>query len=179
MIADASVLLNLLATGAAQEILSGCGIEFKVCPSVANEVKMLRDRESGEEHPIDLSPLLEGGSLVWIEPETDEEFELLVEYTAELGRGSDGEAMCFALAESRGFGVATDDERAVKRANKRFNGFNTMGTIEILKLWQRLNRVAPGRMRLFTASITRLARYRPAPSHADYDWWENPDASFT
>lgn len=174
VITDASVLLNLLASGAAEEVLAQCGLDFVVCPNVVDEVKTLRNRDTGDEHPITLVPLLSSGALRLVRPKTDEEWELLIEYTAELGRGSDGEAMCFALAESRGYEVATDDLRAVKRACRRFGGFKTLGTIEILMIWQRRHGVAADRMRTIAESISRLARYRPGPLHPGFGWWENP-----
>ena len=81
-----------------------------------------------------------------IEPQTDLEFELLIDYAALLGAG-DGEAMCFALAESRGHPIAIDGERAIRRAKKRHPNFETLGTLEILILWQERNGVADERKR--------------------------------
>lgn len=174
VITDASVLLNLLASGAAEEIFGQSGLDFAVCPSVVNEARLLRDRETGDEYPVDLEPLFKSNALRLVSPETDEEWELLVEYTATLGRGSDGEAMCFALAESRSYEVATDDDRAIKRASRRFGSFKTLGTIEILMRWQQRNAISPERMSTLTGAISRLARYRPGPSHPSFAWWENP-----
>ena len=86
---------------------------FKVCPDVIREVRVLRDRETGEEQPIELEAHFQSGALSLIQPETESEFELLIDYSALLGSG-DGEAMCFALAECRGLTIAIDDERAIK-----------------------------------------------------------------
>ena len=171
LITDASVLINLVASGAAGDILSSCGTEFKVCPDVIREVKILRDRETGEEHAIDLEPFFSTGMLERIEPQTDLEFELLIDYAALLGAG-DGEAMCFALAESRGHPIAIDDERAIRRAKKRYPNFETLGTLEILILWQERNGVADERMGQLLQSIFRFARFRPAASHPHYAWWQ-------
>lgn len=171
LITDASVLINLVASGAAGDILSGCGMEFKVCPDVIREVKILRDRETGEEHAIDLEPFFEAGMLERIEPQTDLEFELLIDYSALLGAG-DGEAMCFALAESRGHPIAIDDERAIRRAKKRNPHFKILGTLEILILWQERNEMADDRMGQLLKSIFRFARFRPAASHPHYGWWQ-------
>ncbi len=170
LITDASVLINLVASGAAGEILSGCGMEFKVCPDVIREVKILRDRETGEEHAIDLEPFFTAGMLERIESQTDSEFELLIDYAALLGAG-DGEAMSFALAESRGHPIAIDDERAIRRAKKRYQNFETLGTLEILILWQERNSVADERMGQLLQAIFRFARFRPAVAHPNYDWW--------
>ena len=169
LITDASVLINLVASGAAGDILSGCGMESKVCPDVIREVKILRDRETGEEHAIDLEPFFAGGLLERIEPETDLEFELLIDYAALLGAG-DGEAMCFALAESRGHPIAIDDERATRRAKKRYSNFETLGTLEILILWQGRSGIADERMGQLLQSIFRFARFRPDASDPRYAW---------
>ena len=171
LITDASVLINLVASGAASEILGGCGLAFQVCPDVIAEVKILRNRETGEEHAIVLEPLFAANLLTRIEPETDEEFELLVDYSALL-RAGDGEAMCFALAESRGHPIAIDDERAIRRARRRNPNFETLGTLEILILWQERNGFSDERMGLLLRSIFRFARFRPAASHPRCAWWQ-------
>lgn len=171
LITDASVLMNLAASGVAAEILSGCGMDFKVCPDVIREVKILRDRETGKEQAIDLEPFFATGLLERIEPETDLEFELLIDYAALLGAG-DGEAMCFAVAESRGHPIAIDDERAIRRAKKRNPNFETLGTLEILTLWHERNGMADERVGQLLQSIFRYARFRPAVSHPHYAWWQ-------
>ncbi len=171
LITDASVLINLVASGAAGDILSGCGMEFKVCPDVIREVKVLRDRETGKEHAIDLEPFFTAGTLERIEPNTDSEFELLIDYAALLGAGDD-EAMCFALAESRGHPIAIDDERAIRRAKKRNPNFKTLGTLEILILWQERNGIADERIGQSLQSIFRFARFRPAVAHRHHAWWQ-------
>jgi hypothetical protein len=68
-----------------------------------------------------------------------------VDYAALFGAG-DGEAMCFALAESRGHPIAIDDERAIRRAKKRNPNFETRGTLEILMRWQERKGMAHERM---------------------------------
>lgn len=171
LITDASVLLNLIASGVAEEILTGCGLDFAVCPDVIREVKVLRDRESGDEQQIDLSPLFAAGHLAVIQPETDDEFELLVDYAAIFGRG-DGEAMCFALAKCRGHAVAIDDQRAIRRALRQNPQFRTTGTVELLMLWQSRNSIPDERMGPILQAIFRFARFRPSASHPEYAWWE-------
>jgi hypothetical protein len=170
LITDATVLINLVASGIPEKILGGCGWEFHVCPDVLVEVKLLRDRETGEEHPIDLHPLFTKGLLIVVQPESDEEFELLVDYSALLGQGK-GEAMCFALAEARNLPVAIDDTRAVRRACRRNPGVITLDTLKILKTWQEKTENSDEAVGVLLKAIYRYARYRPAPDHQEYEWW--------
>lgn len=69
------------------------------------------------------------------------------------------------LAESRSHPIAIDDERAIRRAKKRNPNFETLGTLEILILWQERNGTADDRMGQLLQSIFRFARFRPAASH--------------
>ena len=80
--------------------------------------------------------------------------------------------MRFALTESRGHPIAIDHERAIYRAKKRYPNFETLGTLEILILWQERNGVADERMGQLLQSIFRFARFRPAASHPHYAWWQ-------
>lgn len=171
LITDASVLINLVASGAATEILAGCGWRFHVCQEVLAEVKMLRDRETGEEHPIDLSPLLTAGLLTLIEPELEEEFELLIEYSALVGAGK-GEAMCFALAEARNIPIAIDDVRAVRKARRRNPAIETIDTITILKQWHKKLGNSNEKIGTLMRAIYRNARYLPAEKHPEFGFWK-------
>lgn len=171
LITDTSVLLNLLATGQAERILRGGPWRFQVCPAVLAEARMLRHRETREEREVDCRPLVEAGLLAVVEPETDEELELLVDYTGLLGRGSDGEAMALALAESRGAAVAIDDERAVRRARQRWAGLVVVTTPAILRAWQVAAGVGHGEMRTILGLVRDWACYAPGASHPDAEWW--------
>jgi hypothetical protein len=170
LITDASVLINLVASGIPAEILGGCGWEFHVCPDVLAEVTLLRDRETGEEHPIDLHPLFTNGLLTLVQPESDEEFVLLIDYSALLGHGK-GEAMCFALAEARSLPVAIDDARAARRASRRNPGVMTLDTLQILKTWQERTGNSDGSVGALLKAIYRYARYQPATNHPEFEWW--------
>jgi hypothetical protein len=171
LITDTSVLLNILATDCAERILTDSGWQFSVCESVVAETVVLRNRETRESRPIDLSPLLHNGMLQMLALETDAEFELLVDYSALIGRGGETEAMCFALAEGRSLPVAIDDERAVKRARRRFSGLATITTPEILMRWQERTRVPPEEMSILLQRIHTWANYLPGRNHPCHKWW--------
>jgi len=170
LITDASVLINLVATGSAEEILSSCEWKFHVCSDVVTEVKLLRDRETGEDHPIDLGPLFAADLITLIEPESDVEFELLIEYSALLGHGK-GEAMCFALAEARDIPVAIDDVRAARKACRRNAGVITFDTLQILKRWQQRAGKTDEALGAIFIAIYKYARHQPSNDHPEFEWW--------
>lgn len=171
LITDTSVLLNLLATGCAEEIFAGSGREFWICKAVAAETLILRNRETQEVHHMDLAPFVEKGLLKTCELTGDHEFELLIEYAALMRRGSEGEAMSFAIAESRSLPVAIDDERAIKRARKRYPSLKTVSSTTVLKSWQEQQNISTDRMREVLMRIRLWASYFPGDRHVDYEWW--------
>ena len=173
LITDTSVLLNLLATGVVARVLAETPWRFHLCPAVLAEARVLRHRLTGEQQEIDCSPLIEAGLLVRVEIETDEEYELLADYTGLLGKGSDGEAMSFALAESRGAEIAIDDERAVRRARQRQPGMVAVGTPRILREWQTAARIGDQEMTAILRRVRDWACYIPSARQAEAAWWLN------
>jgi hypothetical protein len=173
LITDTSVLLNLLATQCADQIISGSKWKFLVCKSVLKETLILRDRETQEVVSVDLSELFGKKLLQVVELETDEEYELLTDYSALMGKGGEGEAMCFALSESRSLPVAIDDERAVKRAKRRFPKITTLTTPAILQQWKNNSDISVVKMQEILLHIQRWANYYPGPNHPDYKWWQS------
>jgi len=172
LITDTSVLLNVLASQCAEEILSGSEWKFLVCQSVLSETLILRDRETQEVVPVDLSELIAKKHLHILDLETDEEYELLADYAALMGRGGQGEAMCFALSESRSLPVAIDDERAVKRAKRRYPNIVTFTTPMILRGWEAKLQIPTTKMLGVLLGIQRWANYAPGLDHPEYVWWQ-------
>ena len=173
LIADTSVLLNILATGSAEAILANAGWNFCVCKAVRRETLILRNRETRESVPVDLSSYVRRKLISECEPTTEREYELVVEFAALIGRGSDGEAMSFAMAESRSFPIAIDDERAVKRARQRCRALVTLRTTDVLMSWQRKKGVSAQTMGRMLQRIQLWASYFPGPRHPDYGWWQS------
>ncbi len=75
---------------------------------------------------------------------------------------SDGEAMCLALAESRGWPVATDDRKAIRVAKQA--GLAVISCPQVVKSW--VDAVKPDRATLvqLLTDIQTLAQFRPNPS---------------
>jgi hypothetical protein len=82
--------------------------------------------------------------------------------------------MSFALSEAHGFTVAIDDLRAIRRAKRVYSPFVTIGTVELLMLWQEKNLVPSSQLSEMIAAVERLARYRPGKNHPHVNWWNDP-----
>ncbi len=72
---------------------------------------------------------------------------------------SDGEAMCLALAECRGWTVATDDRRAIQVAQKA--GLSVVSCPELVKAWADATRPHATRLVQVLTDIQTLAQFRP------------------
>jgi predicted nucleic acid-binding protein len=176
LVTDSCVFINLFASGAAEEIFRESSWKFCVCQNVREEVIRLRNRQTGEVRELPLAEHIDSGLLETMDPETDRDFELLIEVTAILGKGSDGEAMCFALAASRNLPVATDDKRAVRKALAVLDDLEIVDTLAILQDWA--GRIRPSRERLgeMLGNIRLWAAFEPATDHPGRAWWdENSD----
>ena len=100
-ILDACVLINLLASGRAEDIVTGSRYRFGICSVVKNESIYLRATDlNAPPEEVKLDPHLESNSLVVYELSSDAEKELYVDFATEL---DDGEAMSLALVHARGF----------------------------------------------------------------------------
>ncbi len=166
---DASVLLNLLATGCLEDIVTATGLRIAICPAVRDEVKRLRDPESGEMVVVDLSPLMTSGLLQLVDLSGEEEQALYVQQAALM---DDGEAMSVAIAASRRLELALDDKRAAKKAREQFPALRLWTTPEILKLWAD-NSAAPASQIINAIRLIEVrARYFPPKGHPLAAWWQ-------
>ncbi len=116
---------------------------------------------------LTLTPLLAAGLLAPCRPDDPHEQSRFVHY-ATMFR-SDGEAMCLALAESRGWAVATDDRKAIRIGGQA--GLTVISCPQILKAWS--DATHPDRAFLVEAlvSIQTLAKFVPHPSMPEAAWW--------
>ena len=133
---DACCLIDLLASGHAEAILRATGHAWHLPSSVQAEVQYVRQHDpdkpgSYQNVPVDLTPFVTSGVLTLCQPDDAQEQARYVHY-ATLFR-SDGEAMCLALAECRGWTVATDDRRAIHVAQKA--GLTVVSCPELVKAW--------------------------------------------
>lgn len=168
---DASVLINLLATERAEEVIGALGVPGYVCPAVLDETLYIR-----AEHPADpfkevrLAPILDAGILKRIALETDKEYQLYVSYSVML---DDGEAMTLAIADSRALAVATDDKKARRVAQREGSHITqVVSTPMLIRNWVNTERPAEKMVREAIKRIETTARYRPREVDPLRPWWD-------
>ena len=117
--------------------------------------------------PADLTPFLSSGLLVPCQPDDSREKVRFVHYATQFR--SDGEAMCLALSECRGWPVATDDLKAIKVAVKA--GLTVISCPQLVKAWADATRPDPATVVQILTDIQTLAQFRPNPTMPESDWW--------
>ncbi len=169
---DACCLIDLLASGRAEAILRATGHAWHLPTSVQAEIKYVRqhdpDNPGGHKNvPADLTPLVKSGILTPCQPDDPQEEARYVHYATVFR--SDGEAMCLALGECRGWIVATDDRRAINVAQRA--GMTVVSCPELLKAWADATRPDSTSLLQVLTEIQTLAQFRPNPRMPDSAWW--------
>ena len=171
---DACCLIDLLASGHADAILRATGHAWHLPSSVQAEVQYVRQYDpdkagSYQNVPVDLTPFVTSGVLTICEPDDAQEQAQYVHY-ASLFR-SDGEAMCLALAECRGWTVATDDRKAIVVAQKA--ELTVVSCPELVKAWVDATRPDSSTLIQVLIDIQTLAQFRPNADLPAYKWWND------
>jgi hypothetical protein len=171
---DACALLNLAATGRAEDILPVFG-----CPSyVVRQVRIggvfyLRslpeDDPSGALVTVDLTPLLVCGLLVEVEL-NDAEQESFVALATQL---DDGEARTAALAVHRGLCVVTDDRPTLRVLAELSPPVPTMTTPEWVKHWADAGAISSVTLSEVLRRIEVGAHFFPRRLHRLKGWWDS------
>jgi hypothetical protein len=169
---DACCLIDLLASGRAEEILRATGFAWHLPAAVHGEVQYVRQHDPAQASaviavPADLSPYLASGRLTLCQPDDSQEQAHFVQYAVQVR--SDGEAMCLAIARSRGWPVATDDRKAIRAAGQA--GLTVISCPELVKAWADANLPDPAMLRQVLADIQTLAQFRPNAAMREAGWW--------
>ena len=169
---DACCLIDLLASGHAEAILRATGHAWHLPSSVQAEVQYVRQHDpdkpgSYRNVPVDLTPFVTSGVLTPCQPDDAQEQAQYVHY-ATLFR-SDGEAMCLALAECRGWIVATDDRRAIRVAQQA--DLIVVSCPVLMKRWADVTKRDQATVCKVLHDIQVLAQFKPNPAMPDYQWW--------
>jgi hypothetical protein len=117
--------------------------------------------------PPDLTGLIGSGLLTVCSPQTQHESDRFVHY-ATIFR-SDGEAMCLALAEARGWVVGTDDRRAVRVAQQA--GLTVVSCPQLVKAYADATTPSQAALVQLLQDIQMLAQFVPNPTMPEYQWW--------
>ncbi len=147
---DACCLIDLLVSGLAHEILQATDFTWHLATAVQSEVTFIRQYDRANPGTlvnvsVDLTPHIASGLLSLCQPDDPSEQAAFIHY-AQIFR-SDGEAMCLALARSRGWVIATDDRKAIHVAHQ--DGVAVLSCPELVKKWS-----------IATRPDTRLLRHR-------------------
>jgi len=171
---DACCLIDLLASGEAEAILRASGHAWYLPDAAQAEVQFGRQEDPAHPGaflnvPVDLTPHIVSGLLSLCQSDSSQEQARFVHY-ATLFR-SDGEAMCLALAECRGWLVATDDRKAIRVAQRV--GLTVLSCPELIKTWADATRPDTASLVRVLSDIQRLAQFRPNSTMPESAWWFN------
>jgi hypothetical protein len=169
---DACCLIDLLASGDAAAILRASGFTWHLPSAVQGEVRYCRQYDPARPGkvvrvPADLTGFIASGLLTVCDPENQQELDRYIHY-ATLFR-SDGESMCLALAEERGWVVATDDRRAIRVARQA--GLTVVSCPQLLKAWADATTPDQAVLLQVLRDIEVLAQFKPNPSMPEFRWW--------
>lgn len=113
--------------------------------------------------------LLQSGLLTICKLENEREEELYVDYSSQLG---DGEAMSIAIAQSRGYILATDDRKArrifLEAVPKPDSLFSTS---DLIRSWAESNLIPPDQLKIALLNIQHRANFIPRRIDPNFQWW--------
>ncbi|WP_292360802.1 hypothetical protein [Mesorhizobium sp.] len=167
VVADASVIINLNATGAACEIIRSLNVTLRASTVVRDE--LIHDRISGRNDANLAQQLVRDGLLEFTEFDENSEaiFESLVSGSAETTL-DDGEAATLALAVSSQGLAVIDERKAIRIAAHRFPTLQLLATVDLLRFDSLL--LAIGKERLAKAVLSGLKEARMAIPERHHDW---------
>ncbi len=171
---DACCLFDLLASGHAEAVLRASAFMWQLPSAVQGEVQYVRCHDPVKpgrfvKVPADLSALISSGVLTVCSPKNKQELDRYTHYAAAFR--SDGEAMCLAIAERRGWVVATDDRKAIRVAQQA--GLTVASCPQLVKAWAAAAAPRQVVLQKVLQDIQVLAQFKPNPSMPEYQWWND------
>jgi predicted nucleic acid-binding protein len=170
VVLDTSVILNLIASGQAEEILKCLQAMCIVATAAAQEVLYIRAEDPAQPaQPVSTEPWLEAKLISIVSTEGKKEADLYVQFASEL---DDGEAMSLAICRSRGYVLATDDRKARQLAvSLKPSAVALLSTAEIVYHWATQTALEAEFLRQTINVIERRARFLPPQGDFFRDWW--------
>lgn len=134
VVVDACSLINLIATGRAEELLEGLGLRLVATPRVLEEVRFLSNPPNDEgvrvKVPIDLSELIRGGHLMsQVLPEGAQPLFILAAEQL-----PDNDASVIALAGTLDVPLVSDDGKIRRIARELLPSVTLRTTLGIIRL---------------------------------------------
>ncbi len=169
---DACCVIDLLASGQIEAILRATGFTWHLPDAVKAEVQFVWQHDPAGPDlfvnmPVDLSMHVSSGLWLPCQPAGFQEQALFVQYAAQFR--SDGEAMCLAIAKSRGWLVATDDRKAVRIA--KAIGLSVISCPELVKKWADSAKPSADKLLHVLVEIQTLAKFVPGYRMPESAWW--------
>ncbi len=171
-IIDCCSLLNLYAGWGGLRELASFGDVWHIGEAVLREAQYIwqfAPDGSRSQVPIDLHTPVADGLLNVVQPESEVELEVYVEFASEL---DDGEAQAIAIAMHRGFILLTDEKKALQIAQRADVAVSTITTTQILQKWVEHSAGNANTLPEVLRSIEERARFRPRQNTPDGQWWE-------
>lgn len=167
LLLDTCVVLSLCATRRIAEILGAHPGPFLIAEAVLQETLYIHVMVDGvrEKEPVSLAPLVAAGTLTVVQPESEAEFQSLIDFSLQL---DDGEAMTCAIALHRGYRVVTDEKKTIRLLG---NQISIVGTLELIRAWA--DAVTPPATLIREVLVAIEHRgYMPGLDHPHRAWWD-------
>ena len=168
VVLDTSVVLNLLASGAAARVLETLGLAFWVPTQVVREVRRQPDPASSSERST-LRYLLDTGLVRELTPE-DGALDTVLDLVAAPSPDGldDGEAATIAIAESLGCSPALDERKARRIATARRPDQTLSSSIDLFKALEWHTELQGGELCEWVFNALRHANMRVLHPHTEW-----------
>jgi predicted nucleic acid-binding protein len=170
-IVDSCCVINLYAAGNLLTLLPPLGLRLHVPEKVLEESLYVRQTDPTDDtklvqQKVDLAPALQAGLLHRCDLEGEDELTLFVELATKL---DDGEAVCLAVARTRGWTLATDDRKARREAG--LLAVPVVTTAELVKSWADATGAEEVAVAKLLHNIQTYARFTPHKTMPLHAWW--------
>jgi hypothetical protein len=159
LLLDTCCLINAHVTGLLADIVRSLPAQVVVVEDIRREVQR-----------FDLQPYLDQGVLL-LDDMAEHEAELFLRLLVEGGLG-DGEAAVGAVAISRSWAIATDDQPAQSFFQRRAPHIQIVSTPELLRHWAMVCACEPAVLRQTLQLVEVGGRFRLGAQHPLRSWWE-------
>lgn len=170
---DACCVINVFATGRAEELFRVLPYRFFITRFVAEE-EALRLRsphgDSSQDEAILFDDCVESGLLTILPDPTQKELSEFVRFSTAL---DDGEAWTCAVAVTQGYAVASDDRKAIRVLSEWAPGVPIVQTPELLYEWAEATSATNARLGAALAAIRDRARFIPRKGAPRAEWWRS------